>query len=69
MSKEKILSTIAIAYFMFGFVFAVAFAVYYKWSFYSFLSPGFYSVIFTWPFQTIGFINDLLTYGLAGKPI
>lgn len=69
MSKERILSTIAIVYFMLGFVFAALFALYYRWSPLSFLSPGFYSVIFTWPFQGIGFINDLLTYGLAGKPI
>lgn len=69
LSKEKILSNIAIIYFIMGFVFAVFYAVYYKWPVYSFLSPGFYSVIFTWPFQAIGFINDLLLYGLAGKPI
>lgn len=69
MSKEKLLSTIAIIYFMLGFVFAVTFALYYRWSTLSFLSPGFYSVIFTWPFQSLGFLKDLLTYGLAGKPI
>ena len=69
MSKEKILSSIAIAYFMIGFVVALAFAIYYRWSPLSFLSPGFYSVIFTWPFQIIGFTNDFLTYGLAGKSI
>ena len=69
MSKEKLVSTIAIAYFMVGFVFAVGFAVYYHWPPLSFLSPGFYSVILTWPYQAIGFINDLTLYGLAGKPI
>lgn len=69
MSKERILSTIAIIYFMIGFVFAIGFAIYYRWPFLSFLSPGFYSVILTWPFQAIGFINDLLYYGLSGKPI
>lgn len=69
MSKERLISTIAIAYFMIGFVIALAFAIYYRWSFLSFLSPGFYSVILTWPIQSIGFINDLLIYGLAGKPI
>ncbi|MBI4036007.1 hypothetical protein HY383_03580 [Candidatus Daviesbacteria bacterium] len=69
MGKEKLLSTIAIIYFMLGFVFAVSFALYYRWSAYSFLSPGFYSVIFTWPFQLIGFASDFLNYGLAGKPI
>jgi hypothetical protein len=69
MFKEKLLSTIAIVYFMFGFVFAVAFAIYYKWPFLSFLSPGFYSVILSWPYQAIGLARDLLYYGLAGKPI
>lgn len=69
MSKEKIISTIAIIYFMLGFVFAIAFAIYYRWSYLSFLSPGFYSVILTWPLQTMGFARDLLIYGLAGKPI
>ncbi|OGE29589.1 hypothetical protein A2867_00305 [Candidatus Daviesbacteria bacterium RIFCSPHIGHO2_01_FULL_40_11] len=69
MSKDKLISTITIVYFMIGFVFSVAFALYYRWPFLSFLSPGFYSVILTWPFQVIGFTRDLLTYGLAGKPI
>jgi len=69
MSKEKFISSLAIVYFMIGFVIAVAFAIYYRWSFLSFLSPGFYSVILTWPFQAIGFTKDLWTYGLAGKPI
>ncbi len=69
MKKSSILSTIAIGYFMVGFVFAAFFALYYKWPFISFLSPGFYMVILTWPYQAIGFVNDLLIYGLAGKPI
>ena len=69
MSKEKLLSTIAIFYFMIGFIVAIAFAIYYRWSYLSFLSPGFYSVILTWPYQAIGFLKDLLNYGLAGKPI
>ncbi|MBI2019123.1 hypothetical protein HYS95_00450 [Candidatus Daviesbacteria bacterium] len=69
MSKEKLLSTLGIIYFMLGFVFAVGFAVYYKWPPLSFLSPNFFSVVFTWPFQAIGFTNDLMIYGLAGKPI
>ncbi|MDD5416029.1 MAG: hypothetical protein PHE48_03450 [Candidatus Daviesbacteria bacterium] len=54
---------------MFGFVFAVAFAIYYRWPYLSFLSPGFYSVILTWPLQAIGFTKDFIMYGLAGKPI
>ncbi|MBI4036308.1 hypothetical protein HY386_00320 [Candidatus Daviesbacteria bacterium] len=69
MKIETWLSRIAILYFMIGFVFAIAFAVYYHWPALSFLSPGFYSVILTWPYQAIGFTTDLLTYGLAGKPI
>ena len=69
MKKSSIMSTIAIAYFMIGFVIAIAFALYYRWSYLSFLSPSFYSVILTWPYQAIGFTRDLLTFGLAGKPI
>lgn len=69
MPKSKLISNIAIGYMMLGFVFALIFAIYYRWPTLSFLSPGFYSVILTWPFQSIGFINDLLNYGLAGKPI
>ncbi len=69
MKKSAILSTIAISYFMVGFVFTIVFAIYYKWPVISFLSPGFYSVIITWPFQATGFVNDLLIFGLAGKPI
>lgn len=69
MKKSSIISTIAIAYFMIGFVIAIAFALYYRWSYLSFLSPGFYSVILTWPYQVIGFLKDLLTFGLAGKSI
>jgi len=69
MRKSKITSTIAIGYFMFGFLFAIGFAFYYRWPAISFLSPGFYSVILSWPYQAIGLVNDLLNYGLAGKPI
>lgn len=69
MKREHILSTIAAIYFTLGFIFAITFAAYYRWSPLSFLSPGFYSVILTWPYQAIGFTKDLLTYGLAGKPI
>lgn len=69
MKKEKILSAIAITYFIIGFVIALLFAIYYHWSYLSFLSPGFYSVILTWPYQIIGFFRDFTTYGLAGKPI
>lgn len=69
MKKEKFLSAIAIIYFMAGFIFATVFAIYYRWEVLSFLSPGFYSVILTWPYQLIGFLRDLLMYGLSGKPI
>jgi len=67
--KSSILSSIAIAYFIIGFVIAILFALYYHWPFISFLSPGFYSVILTWPYQAIGFAGDFWTYGFAGKPI
>lgn len=69
MFKQKLVSTIAIAYFMIGFIVAIFFAIYYRWPYLSFLSPSFYSVILTWPYQLIGFVKDFLTYGLAGKPI
>lgn len=69
MKREKLISTLAVIYFMLGFVIAILFAFYYRWSYLSFLSPGFYSVILSWPYQLIGFIRDFLNYGLAGKPI
>ena len=69
MSKEKIVTNLTIAYFVIGLLFATCFAIYYKWPALSFLSPGFFAVVFTWPMQAIGFMGDLLTYGLAGKPI
>ncbi len=69
MSKEKIISGAFVFYFIIGFVVAILFALYYRWSYLSFLSPGFYSVILTWPYQMIGFVRDLLTYGFAGKPV
>jgi len=67
MNKGKLISNIAIGYFTIGFIFAIVFAIYYRWPPLSFLSPGFYSVILSWPYQAIGLINDLLFYGLAGK--
>ena len=69
MKKEKIAANIAIGYFIFGIVFAAGFAIYYKWTLLSFFSPNFFMVVFSWPFQAIGFIGDFLTYGLAGKPL
>jgi len=67
--KSSFISSIAIGYFMAGLIFAVLFALYYRWPPFSFLSPGFYSVIFTWPIQIIGFARDFWTFGFAGKPI
>lgn len=67
--KEKFLTTIGIVYFIIGLLFAIVFAIYYKWEVGAFLSPGFYAVALTWPFQAIGFIQDFINYGLAGKPI
>ncbi len=69
MKKEKLIANIAMIYFILGLVFATLFALYYKWTIGSFLSPGFYAVVLTWPLQAIGFIGDLSYYGLAGKPI
>ncbi len=69
MIKGKLLSNIAVAYFMIGFIVATLFALYYRWTFLSFLSPGFYSVILTWPYQIIGFARDFWAFGFAGKPI
>lgn len=66
---SKLISSIAIAYFMIGLVFAIAFAAYYHWPVISFLSPAFYVVILTWPIQSGGFVLDLLRYGIAGKPL
>jgi hypothetical protein len=67
--SEKRMATYATLYFMFGLVFAFFFAFYYRWPAVGYFSPGFYMVIFSWPYQAIGFIKDLLYYGLAGKPI
>ncbi|MBI2022433.1 hypothetical protein HYS97_01095 [Candidatus Daviesbacteria bacterium] len=66
---EKRLSTIGILYIMFGLVFAICFALYYRWPIYALFSPGFFAVMFTWPYQAIGFIGDLMYYGFLGKPI
>ncbi len=68
MKRSSLISTIATAYFMVGFVTAILFALYYRWPALSFLSPGFYSVILTWPYQVIGFSGDFWVYGFAGKP-
>jgi hypothetical protein len=67
-STEKRLSFLSILYLMFGLFFAVIYAFYYKWPLVGYFSPGFFMVLFSWPYQAIGFIRDLLYYGLAGKP-
>lgn len=69
MNKEKIITNLAIAYFLIGVVVAIFFALYYKWTALSFFSPGFFAVVFSWPLQIIGFISDFLNYGFAGKPL
>lgn len=69
MKKNTIFTNLIIIYFILGLLFAIVYAIYYKWPYLSFLSPGFYAVAATWPLQTLGFISDLQTYGLAGKPI
>lgn len=66
---EKKLTTFAIIYLTIGLIFAVVFALFYHWPVLSFLSPGFYVVVFTWPYQAIGLIADFAVYGLAGKVI
>ena len=65
---EKILSNIVMIYFATGLFFAIVFAFYYKWEWFGYFSPGFFAVLLTWPFQAIGFIQDILYYGLSGKP-
>ena len=69
MNKSQILSRIGIIYFLIGIVFATFYAIYYKWVALAFLSPGFYAVLVTWPFQTPGFVYDLITFGFGGKTI
>jgi hypothetical protein len=67
-NREKVVWALAISYITFGIVFAFVFALYYRWTPLSYFSPGFYNVVFTWPFQAGGLIKDLLYYGLSGKP-
>lgn len=69
MKKEKLLTNLAILYFIVGLIFAIGYAAYYRWPALSFLSPGFYTVVITWPLQIPGFFQDFINYGLAGKPI
>lgn len=66
---EKRLATIAIIYFIVGLFFAIMFAVFYHWPTLSFMSPGFYIVLLSWPLQLPGFILDFQVYGLAGKTL
>jgi hypothetical protein len=69
LNYEKIISNLAIFYIIFGFIFALIYAVNYHWSFFTFMSPAFLNVMLLWPFQTPGFINDVLFYGFGGKPV
>lgn len=69
MKIENLLTNLAIIYFILGLIFATLFAAYYRWEILSFLSPGFYTVVISWPYQAIGFLKDLQYFGLAGKPI
>ncbi len=66
---EKIVSNIGVCYFVFGLVFAVYFAYYYHWEAFGYFSPNFFLVAFSWPYQAIGFIRDILQFGFGGKPI
>lgn len=65
---EKILTNIVILYFAVGLIFAILFALYYKWEWYGYFSPGFFAVLISWPFQAWGFVNDLIYFGLSGRP-
>ncbi|TSC66228.1 MAG: Uncharacterized protein CEO21_240 [Microgenomates group bacterium Gr01-1014_80] len=69
MKKDKLITNLAILYFILGLIFATGYAAYYKWTALAFLSPGFYAVVLTWPLQISGFFNDFINFGLAGKPI
>ncbi len=64
---EGKLSTIAIAYFFIGLVFAISYALFYHWEAFSFFSPGFYIVVLSWPMQIPGFLKDFMVYGFTGK--
>ena len=64
---EKKLATFAIIYFTIGLLFSFGYALFYHWPALSFLSPGFYAVVFSWPIQVPGLIFDFQEYGFAGK--
>lgn len=66
---ENRLSLLAIYYSIGGLIFAIIFALYYRWPWYGYFSPGFFAVFASWPYQIIGFVRDFMYYGLAGKPI
>lgn len=65
---EKLATNLVIGYFLIGLAFGILFAIYYRWEWFGYFSPGFFMVVLSWPYQALGFINDLLYYGLAGKP-
>lgn len=64
---EKRIAIFAVVYFLIGIIFAISYALFYHWTALSFLSPGFYLVVLSWPFQLSGFIADFSYYGFAGK--
>ncbi len=65
---EKKIATFAAIYFVIGLIFAVFFAWFYHWPSLSYLSPGFYVVVLSWPIQIPSFIYDFQYFGFAGKP-
>lgn len=65
---EKILTKLVMIYFAVGLIFAILFALYYRWEWFGYFSPGFFTVLISWPFQAWGFGKDLIYFGLAGKP-
>ena len=64
---EKAITTVLILYFFIGIVFTIIYALFYHWSALSFFSPGFYTVVISWPLQVKGFISDFSYYGFSGK--
>lgn len=66
---EKIVTTVATAYFFIGLFFGFFYALFYHWEVLSFFSPGFYTVVLSWPVQAPGLFNDLRYFGFSGKTL
>lgn len=64
---ERIVTALAIFYFLGGLIFAAGYALFYHWEVFSFFSPGFYMVVLTWPIQLPGLFNDFRLFGFSGK--